>query len=108
MSTVIELNDQTFKSAIEKAPLAFVDFYASWCGPCRLFSPLFENVAAQHNDAFFFKIDGDQNPDARENLNIENLPFIAVYKNGKMIDSISTTVEDTFKEFVERMKGRAA
>lgn len=108
MSKVIELTDANFRSAIDKAPLAFVDFYASWCGPCRLFSPLFEQVATRHSDAFFYKIDGDQHPDSRADLNIDNLPFIAVYRHGKLVDSISTTVESTFEDFVTRMKERAA
>jgi thiol-disulfide isomerase/thioredoxin len=57
-----ELTDATFKAALDAAPLAFVDLYASWCGPCRLFSPLFDQVAARHPQAKFFKIDGDLNP----------------------------------------------
>ncbi|MEW6057855.1 MAG: thioredoxin family protein [Bdellovibrionota bacterium] len=104
MSKVIELNDQTFQKAIEAAPLALVDFYANWCGPCRLFSPIFEKVAGNHEEAFFFKIDGDANPQARAELTIDNLPYVAAYKNGRFVGGFSTTMEDALEGFINTVK----
>lgn len=99
---VEELNDSNFKSTLEKSPLAFVDVYASWCGPCRLFSPLFDKVAARHPDVRFFKIDGDQNPACRGDLVIDNLPFVAIYQNGKFFKGVSVSTEEGFEELVSQ------
>jgi thioredoxin 1 len=104
MSKVIELTDKNFRSSIDAAPLAFVDFYADWCGPCRLFSPVFALVAEKHPDLAFFKIDGDLYPDARANISIDNLPFIACFKNGIFIEGFSTTVEAGLELFISRMR----
>lgn len=102
---VEELNDSNFRSSLAAAPLAFVDLYASWCGPCRLFSPLFDAVAAKHPKAKFFKIDGDLNPECRSDLTISNLPFVAVYRAGKFVEGISVATEEGFEELVTKMGG---
>ncbi|MBI3557156.1 MAG: thioredoxin family protein [Deltaproteobacteria bacterium] len=108
MSKVIELNDDTFKTAIADAPLAFVDFYADWCGPCRLFSPVFSRVAEKHDDLRFFKIDGDLHAQSRADVTIDNLPFVAAYRNGAFIEGFSTTVEAGLESFIARMKAKNA
>jgi thioredoxin 1 len=100
---VEELSDSNYRSSLEKAPLAFVDLYASWCGPCRLFSPLFDKVAERHPKARFFKIDGDIHPGCRSDLTIDNLPFVAVYKDGKFVQGVSVATEEGFEELVQKM-----
>jgi thioredoxin 1 len=105
--SVRELTDADFKPALASVPLAFVDVYASWCGPCRLFSPLFEKVAARSSGAAFFKVDGDLNPGAREGLTIDNLPYIAVYRNGRFVEGYSTANEDDFENYVRKVTGSA-
>jgi thioredoxin 1 len=99
---VTELTDANFRTTLAQAPLAFVDLYASWCGPCRLFSPLFDKVAARHPKARFFKIDGDLNPECRSDLTIDNLPFVAVYKDGKFVQGMSVATEEGFEELVRK------
>jgi thioredoxin-like negative regulator of GroEL len=101
---VKELDDSNFRSTLEQAPLAFVDLYASWCGPCMLFSPLFDKVAAKHPQSRFFKIDGDLHPGCRSDLTIDNLPFVAVYKNGKLIQGVSVATEEGFEELVSKVE----
>jgi thioredoxin 1 len=100
---VLELTDANYRSTLATAPLAFVDVYASWCGPCRLFSPLFDASAEKHPQASFFKIDGDLNPECRSDLTITNLPYVAVFKEGKFVEGISTTVQESFEEFIAKM-----
>ncbi len=104
MSKVIELNDDTFKTSLAAAPLAFVDFYADWCGPCRLFSPVFSRVADKYGDIAFFKIDGDLYPESRSEVTIDNLPFIAAFRDGNFVEGFSTTVEAGLETFISRMK----
>jgi thioredoxin 1 len=100
---VKDLSDADFRPTLEKTPMAFVDVYASWCGSCRIFAPTYDAIAAKHPQASFFKIDGDINPDCRSDLTIDNLPYIAFYRNGKFVEGISTTTEEGFEQFVARM-----
>ncbi|MBI3542978.1 MAG: thioredoxin family protein [Deltaproteobacteria bacterium] len=104
MAKVTELDDSNFKSTIEKDALAFVDFYADWCGPCRLFAPVFAKVAEAHPELAFYKIDGDLNAEARAELTIDNLPFVAAFRAGKFVEGFSTTVEAGLETFIARMK----
>lgn len=104
MSKVLELTDDNFQSHISKPGLAFVDFYADWCGPCRLFAPVFARVAEKHPDLAFFKIDGDIHPNARAELTIDNLPYVAAYRDGKFLEGFSTTVEAGLETFIARMQ----
>jgi thioredoxin 1 len=106
-ASVRELTDADFKDALAPVPLAFVDVYASWCGPCRLFSPLFEKVAARNPQVAFFKVDGDLNPGAREGLTIDNLPYIAVFRNGRFDQGYSTASEEDFEAYVRKVAGSA-
>ena len=104
MPKVIELTDEDFKTSIDAAPLAFVDFYASWCGPCRLFAPLYSKVAERTDGIAFFKIDGDAHPQARADISIDNLPYVAAFRNGVFIEGFSTTIEASLEAFIARLK----
>lgn len=104
INKVTELSDSDFQKTISTAPLAFVDFYADWCGPCRLFAPVFAQVAEKHPELAFFKIGGDLNPQARSELTIDNLPFVAAFRDGKFIEGFSTTVEAGLESFISRIK----
>ena len=104
MGKVTELNDENFRQNIEAEPLAFVDFYADWCGPCRLFAPVFAEVAEKHSEIKFFKIDGDLNPASRSEITIDNLPYVAAFRNGKFVEGFSTTVEAGLETFITRMR----
>ena len=98
-----ELTDQDFQKEISRQKLAFVDIYASWCGPCKLFSPIFDQVSTTSPHAFF-KIDGDLNPQCRSEMRIDNLPFVAAFRDGKFIKGVSTSTEAGLKEFILEME----
>ena len=104
MGKIEELNDSNFKETLAGKPLVLVDIHASWCGPCRLFAPIFEKVSEKYQGQIpFYKIDGDENPGCREELNIENLPYIAAYRDGKFIKGYSTSTEEGLEEFIRSL-----
>ena len=99
-----ELNDETIFQVIESEPLVLIDFYASWCGACRVAAPMFERVANE-NGVKIFKIDVEKNPKIKEMLDLPGLPSVGCFKNGEPQDLVNITKEDGFREFVQKMKG---
>jgi thioredoxin 1 len=90
---MIDLNDANFdKEVIEtsKTKPVLVDFYATWCGVCKMMGEIFEEVAKETGDKVIFaKANAEENSIATDKLEILSLPTIALFKDGKMVNSIS-------------------
>ena len=100
---MIELEDSTIFEIIEKESLVFIDFYASWCGSCRIAAPMFSRVA-QEEGVKIFKIDVEKNPKIKELVDLPGLPSVGCFKNGEPQDLVNVTNEVPFREFIQRMK----
>jgi thioredoxin 1 len=100
MVDFIEVNDANFKQMLSEKSVALIDFYASWCGACRMAAPMFKRVAGELSLPIF-KIDAEKNPEARSMVQIENLPTLAIWKDGKILASLCTTKEESVKEFLK-------
>ena len=70
-------HDQTVKDGI-----VLIDFWASWCGPCRQFAPVFERVSERNEDAVFAKVDTEAEPDLAQMYGITAIPTLVVYRDG--------------------------
>ncbi len=74
-------------SAVEEAPLAMVDFWASWCGPCKMLSPTVETIADQYEGkALVAKINVDEEPELARQFGIMSIPTVVFLKNGREFD----------------------
>lgn len=98
-----ELTDDTIFEIIEKEELVFIDFYASWCGSCRVAAPMFSRVANEEG-VKIFKIDVEKNPKIKEMVELPGLPSVGCFKNGEPLDLINVSKEEGFREFVQKMK----
>ncbi|MBW0487825.1 hypothetical protein O181_027540 [Austropuccinia psidii MF-1] len=88
----------------DKEIIAIVDFTASWCGPCKVISPTFEELASQNtvDKVKFYKVDVDQVPDAASKAGISAMPTFLVYKNGQVIDTLRGAAKEPLKTLVAK------
>ena len=82
--------------------LTLVDFWATWCGPCRMLSPIVEELAAETPDVVFAKVDVDQNPEMAMGLGINSVPTLMLFKDGKLVDrSIGVRPKADIKRMID-------
>jgi thioredoxin 1 len=105
MSNAIVVTDETFEKEIEQHDgLAVVDFWATWCGPCRMVAPILDQLASEYNGkAKVAKLDVDSNQRTTTRFNVRSIPTILFFKNGQLIDTVVGAVpraklEQKFKE----------
>lgn len=99
MKDFVELSDDNFGASLAQSKVGLVDYYASWCGACRMAAPMFRRVAEELG-LDLFKIDAEKNPQSREAVNIENLPTLALVKDGQVVASLCTTREESLRSFL--------
>ena len=77
-----ELTNTNFKTTVERQGITFVDFWATWCGPCRAFAPVFEKAAEKNPDIVFGKIDTEAQPELAQSFSISAIPTLMIFRDG--------------------------
>jgi thioredoxin 1 len=83
----IELTEETFAEAIGDNDIVLVDWWASWCGPCRSFAPVYEQAAGRHPDIVFAKVDTEANPALAGAAGIQAIPTLMVFRGRVLLFS---------------------
>lgn len=84
---ILKITDKNFNSDVMKSDKpVLVDFWAEWCGPCRMIAPILEEVAAELGDTVIIsKLNIDENPETPALLGVRSIPTLMIFKNGKMV-----------------------
>ena len=83
---VIELNKENFDLAKNSEKTVLLDFYADWCGPCRMVSPIVDEIAEENPQFFVGKINVDNEPELAQEYGVVSIPTLVVMKNGKAVN----------------------
>ena len=88
---------------LSKNHLTFVDFWATWCGPCRMVAPIVEELAAETEGVVFAKVDIDENADLAIGLGIQAVPTLMLFKDGVQVDkAVGVQPKQALAAMIER------
>ena len=116
-TSTVQITIDNFQEIVEKPGIVLLDFWAEWCGPCKVFAPVFEKAAEKHPDVVFGKIDTEAEQDLAQAVGISAIPTIMVFRDGVLLfresgalpaQAIDSIVEQTKKLDMDEVKAKMA
>ncbi|MFJ6214763.1 thioredoxin [Streptomyces sp. NPDC092296] len=116
-TSTIELTKDDFITTVQSDGIRLVDFWASWCGPCRSFAPVYDRVAEKNPDVLFAKVNTEDQPELSSALEIRSIPTLMVFRDGILVFSQpgalpQPTLEDLLSQVraldMDEVRARAA
>ena len=82
--SLVKLNKSSFSELVNQDKPVLIDFYADWCGPCRMVSPVIEEIAGERSDVVVGKVNVDSEPELAREFSVYSIPTLVVMKNGQV------------------------
>jgi thioredoxin len=80
-----EVTMENFETVVDENPLVLLDFWAEWCGPCKIFTPIFEELATLNPDIYFGKVNTEKATDLAQAFQIKGVPSLLAFKQGELV-----------------------
>ena len=102
----IELTKDNLEDIVQNSDILFIDFWAAWCGPCKMFGPIFEKAADEHEGIVFAKCDTESQQEVAAAFGVKSIPTLAIFKEQTMIFSQAGALPaPALTEIIEKVKG---
>lgn len=103
---VNKIDDSTFESELSNNAKVIVKYYADWCGSCKLIAPKFRRLSEDERfkGYSFLEVNAEENEIARKLAGVDNLPFFAAFKDGKLLEGKATSKEEKIVELLDALK----
>ena len=103
MVNEITSSQQFEQEVLNSASPVFVDFWADWCGPCRIVSPVVEELSKEYGDKVnFVKVNVDQNNELARKYNVFSIPTLAIFKDGQVVSQkVGASSKDSYKTMID-------
>lgn len=102
----IDINADTFEKTITDNGIVLIDFWADWCGPCKMFGPIFEKSSEQHEDVVHAKLDTDANQQLAGSLGIRGIPTLMAFREGVLVfNQAGALPAKSLEEVITAVKG---
>src|SRR5690606_29739880 len=103
--SIRDINASEFDEVVSSDRLTVVDFWAPWCGPCKMIAPILDELSAEYQNIEIVKVNADDNGDLCAELGVMGLPTLRFYKNGKLLDEVAGFVpKEVLVEKIEHLK----
>ena len=85
---ILDLNLSNFESTLSNNSLVLIDFWAEWCGPCKMMHPIFERMAKKYNQIKFARVNVDHNQNIAMQFGVQSIPTFIMFKDGQVVDKM--------------------
>jgi len=103
--STVNVTEDTFTQTIENNDIVIVDAWADWCGPCKAFSPIFEEASEKHSNITFAKLDTEANPGLTAALQVVSIPTLIVFREGIHLgEQVGALRPGELEELIEQIR----